>query len=198
MNTQQQRFQALTLPYLDRLVSAARRHLSSHELAEDLVQDTYLKAWRAFASLDDELRVYPWLYRIMRRELADYYRTRARRSALMPIVDLGNSALEAIQAEGADPFEHVLDSMSGTRMAYVLALMPDEFAEALTLHDVEGFAYREIAQLTDAPIGTVMSRISRARRVLAGLLLKHQDTSDIALKRAAGQGSDQATRALDQ
>lgn len=173
------------MPHIDRLLSAARRHLGSRELAEDLVQETYLKAWRNFASLDDELRVYPWLYRIMRRELADHYRSLARRRALMPIIDLEMVAIESIQAEDADPFEKTLTMLDGERLNYLFALMPDEFAEVLALRDIEGFSYREIADITSVPIGTVMSRISRARRLLAGLVLQYEDTNDRVLKAAA-------------
>lgn len=184
MKNRQRHFQALTLPLLDRLLNAARRRLGSRELAEDLVQETYLKAWKAFASLDDELRVYAWLYRIMRRELADHYRSSVRRSALVPITDLEASAIELIEAEGADPFERTVAALGNERMAHLLALMPEEFSEAVTLHDVEGFAYREIAEITEAPMGTVMSRISRGRRLLAGLVHHHRNTSDHALQQA--------------
>lgn len=182
MTDEQRHFQALTLPFLDRLFSVARRQLQSRELAEDLVQETYLKAWRAFASLNDELRVYGWLYRIMRSELADYYRRCERRVALVPITDLEAAASELLQAEGADPLARTLAAFSNERMVHLMALMPAEFSEVLVLHDVEGFAYREIADITGAPIGTVMSRISRARRLLAGLIYRHRNTSDQALR----------------
>lgn len=179
----------MTLPFLDRLFSAARRHLGSRELAEDLVQETYLKAWRAFASLEDEAHVYTWLYAIMRRELADYYRHHGRRNALVSITGLEAAAAEVaelLQAEGASPLECAMADLGNERMAHLMAMLPEDFAEALVLHDVEGFAYREIADLTGVPIGTVMSRISRARRLLAGLVHQHRNTSDQALRRSAG------------
>lgn len=193
MTSEQRRFQALTLPFLDRLLNAAWRRLGSRELAEDLVQETYLKAWRAFTSLEDELRVYAWLHRIMRRELADHYRRYKRRSTLIPITDLEDSAMELMQADNADPLERTVAALGNERMACLLALLPDEFAEALVLHDVEGFAYREIAAITQAPMGTVMSRISRARRLLAGLIHQHRDSSDQALRQSVAAVPNQKT-----
>lgn len=184
MTPEQRHFQALTLPFLDRLFSAARRRLGSRELAEDLVQETYLKGWQAFASLEDEARVYAWLYSIMRRELADDYRRRGRRNALVSITSLEAAATELLAAEGADPLERTLTALGNERMAHLMRLMPEAFAEALVLHDVEGFAYREIADITEAPMGTVMSRISRARRLLAGLVHQYRNTSDQALRQS--------------
>lgn len=184
MTPEQRHFQALTLPFLDRLFSAAQQQLGSRQQAEDLVQETYLNAWRAFTSLEDEARVYPWLYCIMRRELADYYRRRGRRNALVSITSLEAAATELLQADGTDPLEHTLAALGNERMAHLMRLMPEVFAEALVLHDVEGFAYREIADITKAPIGTVMSRISRARRLLAGLVHQYRDTSDQALRQS--------------
>lgn len=191
MNSEQRRFQTLTQPFLDRLFSAARRQLDSRQQAEDVVQEAYLKAWRSFTSLEDETRVYAWLYAIMRRELADHYRRRGRRNALVSITSLEAAAAQLLQAEGDDPLQDTLAALGNERMAHLMHLMPAAFAEALELHDVEGFSYREIADITQVPLGTVMSRISRARRLLAGLIHQYRNTSDQALRQGLGGSPEQ-------
>ena len=162
-------FQALTLPHLDRLLAAARRRTDSVDLAEDLVQEAYLKAWRCFAGLSDLTRVYPWMFCIMRRLIADHYRQSARRRTLMSVTSLDES-YEAMVSTGADePFERLVELAARERLAELLERIPEDFSEALMLHDLEGFKYREIAEITGTELGTVMSRIHRGRQMLVAL-----------------------------
>ncbi len=157
------------MPHLDRLLSAARRRMSSPELAEDLVQETYLQAWRNFCSLSDPTLVYPWMFGILRRQIADHYRLHVRRQALVPITRLDESYEAIVGSDDDQPFEVLLESLAWQRLSDLLKQLPDDFCEALTLHDLEGFKYREIAEMTDTPMGTVMSRIHRARQMLLAL-----------------------------
>ena len=162
-------FQALTLPYLDRLLAAARCRIDSVELAEDLVQEAYLNAWRCFADLSDLQLIYPWMFCILRRLIADHYRQHARRQLLISITNLDES-YEAMLTSGEDePYERLVDAAARQRLADLLERLPENFAEALVLHDLEGFKYREIAEITGTELGTVMSRIHRARRMLLAL-----------------------------
>lgn len=162
-------FEALTWPHLDRLLAAAQRLVSAADLAEDLVQDTYIKAWQNFGTLKDVDKVYGWLYRIMRREVADHYRQHDRRQALLPIVNLDADYESVLGNSRDEPFEQLSRQLAQQRLTEMLQRLPDEFAEALILHDMEGFKYREIAEITDTPLGTVMSRIHRARAMLVAL-----------------------------
>ncbi|MHB1586342.1 MAG: sigma-70 family RNA polymerase sigma factor [Acidiferrobacteraceae bacterium] len=175
------RFQDLTLPYLDRLLAAARRR-GAAELAEDLVQDTYLRAWQAFDQLHEAVHAYSWLYRIMLNLLAEDRRRAQRRQILLPITDLEKSYEALVASPDPGPCEILQSRLERASVQTALARLPDEFAEALTLHDIEGFKYRDISAITGVPIGTVMSRISRGRRLLAALLTC--DTAAVATRAA--------------
>ncbi len=166
----QSRFQALVLPHLDRLCGFARRRTNSVGDAEDAVQDACLRAWGAFDELRDETMVRAWLYRILRTVLSDALKKDGRRRQLVSITRL-EEAHEAMV--GGDPdftFAEVVTRLDREALHAALASIPDDFAVAVELHDIDGFKYQEIAEITMVPIGTVMSRISRGRRLLAGAL----------------------------
>jgi len=163
------RFQASTLPHLDRLVALASRWADGHE-AEDYVQETYVRAWAAFDQLRDTGATFPWLCQILRTVANERRRTRARRQGLVFITELEAAHEEMIASDAPSPLDELLARLEAGKLREALRSIPEEFAEAIELHDVHGLKYREIAQITSAPIGTVMSRISRGRRLLAGLL----------------------------
>jgi RNA polymerase sigma-70 factor, ECF subfamily len=163
------RFQACTLPHLDRLVAVASRWGDGHE-AEDYVQETYLRAWAAFDQLRDDDSAFAWLCQILRTVANERRRTRARRQGLIFITELEDAHEEIIGSDAPSPLDELLRRLDAAELTQALRSIPEEFAEAVELHDVQGLKYREIAQITSAPIGTVMSRISRGRRLLAGLL----------------------------
>ena len=172
-------FEALTLPHLDRLVAAARRLVGSLEIAEDVVQESYIKAWQGFGSLTDVERVYGWLYRIMKREVADYYRKYQRRQALHPVVPLEEHYEAALECDD-EPFEQLSRELEQAELARMLDRLPADFAEALLLHDVDGLQYREIAEILGVPPGTVMSRIYRARAMLVGCVVRESNNRGAA------------------
>ena len=163
------RFQASTLPHLDRLVAVASRWADWHD-AEDYVQETYLRAWSAFDQLRDPDSAFPWLCQILRTVANERHRTRSRRQGLVFITELEAAHEEMVASDAPSPLEALLARLQAGQLREALRSIPEEFAEAVELHDMHGLKYREIAQITSAPIGTVMSRISRGRRLLAGLL----------------------------
>jgi RNA polymerase sigma-70 factor (ECF subfamily) len=163
------RFQKVTLPHLDRLVSLASRWADGPE-AEDCVQEAYLRAWSAFDQLRNDDAAFAWLCQILRAVATERHRTRARRQGLVFITELEAAHEEIIASEAPSPLDELLARLDARSLRDALRSIPEEFAEAVELHDVQGLKYREIAQVTCAPIGTVMSRISRGRRLLAGLL----------------------------
>ncbi|MDA8349130.1 MAG: RNA polymerase sigma factor [Pseudomonadota bacterium] len=177
-------FEALTLPHLDRLLAAARILVGSVELAEDLVQEAYIKAWEGFESLTDVERVYGWLYRIMKHEVADYYRKYQRRQALHPVVPLEEHYEEAVGLDD-EPFEQLSRELEREEFARLLERLSPDFAEALLLHDLEGLKYREIAEILGVAPGTIMSRIHRARATLIGWVMHEGKTRGVA--RVAGK-----------
>ena len=163
------RFQASTLPHLDRLVAIASRWADGHE-AEDDVQETYVRAWAAFDQLRDPDAAFAWLCQILRTVANERRRTRARRQGLLSITELESAHEEMVASDARSPLDELLARLEAGKLREALRSIPEEFAEAVELHDVHGLKYREIAQITSVPIGTVMSRISRGRRLLAGLL----------------------------
>jgi len=180
----QERFKALTLPHLDVLLGIARRRLNDTPLTEDLVQDTYMRAWEAFDSLVDEAQVRGWLVRILQRVTSDHYRTHLRRQTLLPVTRLEDEHSDILASHQEGPLEALISRCSDERVEHALMQLPRDFAEALELHDIEGFKYREVAEIMEVPRGTVMSRIARGRRLLTALILKDRRAWDLDPTRA--------------
>ena len=172
-------FRELVAPEIDRLLAFAGRRLASETDAEDLVQEVCLRAWGGFVELRESDRVRAWLYRICRTLLSEHYRARARKHALVSLIRL-EAAHEVELASGApNPLEETLARLTSEQVHRALKAIPEDFAIALELHDIDGFRYREIADITGVPIGTVMSRISRGRKLLAGVIAIHEGTRDL-------------------
>jgi RNA polymerase sigma-70 factor (ECF subfamily) len=168
-NLKRARFQATTVPHLDRLVALASRWGDGNE-AEDYVQETYARAWVAFDQLRNPDAAFAWLCQILRTVANERRRTHARRQGLVFVVEWESAHEELVASDDPSPLEDLLARLQTGKVREALRSIPEEFAEAIELHDVQGFKYREIAGITSVPIGTVMSRISRGRRLLAGLL----------------------------
>ena len=162
-------FQSTTLPHLDRLVAIASRWSDGDE-AEDYVQETYARAWTAFHQLRDAGAAFPWLCKILRMVANERRRTVARRRDLLFITELEAAHEELVASDAPSPLENLLARLEVGSLREALRSIPEDLAEAVDLHDVHGLKYREIAEITSVPIGTVMSRISRGRQLLAGLL----------------------------
>lgn len=170
----QARFHALVLPHLDRLLGFARRRTDDASDAEDAVQDACIKAWLAFGDLRDESLVRPWLYRILRSVLSDSFEKSGRRRQLVPISRLEDTHEELVATDTDFVFGEVALRLDTEALRAGLASIPEDFATAVELHDIDGFKYAEIAEIVGAPIGTVMSRISRGRRLLAGAIASNR------------------------
>jgi len=177
------RFQSSTLPHLDRLVALASRWSDGQE-AEDDVQEAYIRAWAAFDQLRDAGSVFPWLCRILRTVASERRRTFARRQDLFLVTHLEAAHEEIVGSEAPSPLDDLLARLEANKLREALRSLPDDYSEAVELHDLHGLKYREIAQVTSVPIGTVMSRISRGRQLLAGLLAGRGEDKK---KRAAGR-----------
>ena len=175
----QTRFEVLVQPHLGRLLRFAGRRLRNLADAEDVVQEACSRAWLAFADLRDETLVLPWLYRILRSSLSDHFEKQTRREQLAPTLGL-ESAGDAVHDHGTGPLEDLIASASSERIHELLRMLPEEFALAIELHDLEGFRYADIARVTGVPLGTVMSRIYRGRKLLAALILMNESLSDLA------------------
>jgi len=164
------RFDALVVPHLDRLLAFAARRTEARADAEDAVQEACVRAWVAFDDLRDEGAARAWLYRILRTVLGEAHERSSRRRQLVDITRLEAVHESLVADEEAGLFEQVAARLSSESVRAALAELPEDFATAVELHDIDGFKYREIAEITGVPVGTVMSRISRGRRLLAGAL----------------------------
>lgn len=167
----QARFDALVLPHLDRLLAFAVRRTDVRADAEDALQEACVRAWLAFDELRDTARVRAWLYRILRTVLSEAQERSGRRRQLVSITRLESAHEELVGSDRDMLFDQVAARLSGEAVRAALAQVPEDFAVAVELHDIDGFKYHEIAEIVGVPIGTVMSRISRGRRLLAGALL---------------------------
>ena len=169
-------FERYVVPEIDVLYRVARSLTRNAADAEDLVQDTYLRAWRSFATFTPGSDCRAWLFRICRNRFYDICRQRSRRlrpeelSLIRPVfeeVDLEVRAelVRRLRGEPHDP-ELLSDELNAA-----LAEVPEDFLRPILLHDLEEMPYREIAELIGVPIGTIRSRIARGRRILRDLLL---------------------------
>jgi RNA polymerase sigma-70 factor (ECF subfamily) len=170
----QARFHALVLPHLDRLLGFARRRTDDVSDAEDAVQEACIKAWLGFGDLRDESLVRPWLYRILRGVLSDTFEKSGRRHQLVAISRLEDTHEDLVATDTDFVFSEVALRLDTETLRAGLASIPEDFAAAVELHDIDGFKYAEIAEIVGAPIGTVMSRISRGRRLLAGAIASNR------------------------
>ena len=165
------RFDALVLPHLDRLLAFAARRTNVRADAEDAVQEACGRAWLGLDDLRDATKVRAWLYRILRGVLSETEERTARRRQLVSITRLEEAHDELVSSDGDLVFEEVAARLTSEEVHAALGQLPDDFAMVVELHDIDGFKYHEIAEIVGVPIGTVMSRISRGRRLLAGAVL---------------------------
>jgi len=165
------RFDALVLPHLDRLLAFAVRRTNVRADAEDAVQEACGRAWLGLDELRDPTRVRAWLYRILRSVLSETEERSARRRQLVSITRLEEAHDDLVASDSDIVFEEVAARLTGEEVRAALEQVPDDFATVVELHDIDGFKYHEIAEIVGVPIGTVMSRISRGRRLLAGAVL---------------------------
>jgi RNA polymerase sigma-70 factor (ECF subfamily) len=165
------RFEAVVLPHLDRLLAFAIRRSDSVADAEDAVQEACIRAWLGFVDLRDEANARPWFYRILRTVLSDAREKSGRRQQLVNITRLEETHDELLGGERDALFSEVVSRLESEDIHRALAQIPEDFATAVELHDIDGFKYIEIADIVGVPIGTVMSRIARGRKLLAGAIL---------------------------
>ena len=167
-----QQFDTLVRPWRYRLYGVAQRQSASTEIAEDYTQETLLRAWRDFGQLDDQVAIYAWLLRILNRVVADGCRRDNRRRQLAPVLTTEDAVLSEHPCAAPGPFEQALKHQTDAQVMAAVRDLPDNFRQVVLLRDFEDLSYQDIAQILDLAPGTVMSRLSRGRRLLAERLIK--------------------------
>jgi RNA polymerase sigma-70 factor (ECF subfamily) len=160
-------FTEQAMPYVDRLYSAALRYTRDPDDAQDLVQEAMAKAYSAFHQYQQGTNLKAWLYRIVHNTYINQYRKAQRRpdEHLQDEID-DYSFYDDISRGGGSAEGEVLSAITADEVKQALADLPEQFRLAVYYADVEGFAYKEIAEIMDTPIGTVMSRLHRGRKQL--------------------------------
>lgn len=182
----QSRFAELAMPYMAQLYSAAVRITRNPADAEDLVQETYLRAYRGFHTFEEGTNLKAWLYKILTNTYINEYRKAKRRPAETELDDLEDLYLYrrlggAVEPHAArSPETEILDQIPEHEVKEALESLPEQYRLAVLLADVEGFAYREIADILDIPIGTVMSRLHRGRKMLQRALWEFAESRGLA------------------
>ena len=196
-------FPEQAMQYAPQLYSAAMRLTRNSADAEDLVQDTYLRAWRSYETFQQGTNLRAWLYRILTNNFINKYRAKQRRpdeTGMDNIEDLYlykrlstlDSALGNRSAE-----DTMFEMFTDDEVKRALEDLPENFRIPVLLADVEGFAYKEIAEMLDVPVGTVMSRLHRGRKGMHKLLYDFASerglVSTAAVSSPAGANSDTTT-----
>ena len=166
------KFSEQAMQYMDALYTAALRLTHNAADAEDLVQETYLKAYRGFGGFEEGTNLRAWLYRILTNTFINSYRSKKRRPDETDIEEVEDlylyrrlGGLEAAAASRSAEDE-LLDFFTDAEVKEAVDALPEQFRLAVLLSDVEGFSYKEISEILDIPIGTVMSRLHRGRKAL--------------------------------
>jgi RNA polymerase sigma-70 factor (ECF subfamily) len=170
-------FETDAMAYVDQLYGAAMRMTRNPADAEDLVQETYTKAFAAFRSFEQGTNLRAWLFRILRNTYINAYRKAQREPLSTSADELSDPQLLEVDARstgGTRSAEtEALERLGDTEIIEAMQALPEDFRTAVYLADVEGFSYKEIAEIMETPVGTVMSRVHRGRKSLRSLLAQY-------------------------
>ena len=168
----QKQFAHEALQYAPQLYSTALRMTRNNADAEDLVQDTYLRAYRSFGSYEEGTNLRAWLFRILTNTFINNYRTKQRRVKETELGEIEDLFLYRrlrsfdTSAVAASAEDELMSLFPEAEVKQALEEMPENFRVPVLLVDVQGFSYKEVAEMLDIPIGTVMSRLHRGRKLL--------------------------------
>lgn len=168
-------FEREALPHMDALYNFALRMTGDGDDANDLVQDTFLKAFRFFDKFENGTNCKAWLFRIMKNTFINSFRKKTKEPDKVDYEDVENFYENAkpSSTDSAHLEKEIYDNLLDDEITSAIASLPDDFKTVIILSDIEGFTYDEIADFVDCPVGTVRSRLHRARKMLFAKLYKY-------------------------
>ena len=177
--SEQEQFTADAMQYAPQLFSTALRMTRNRSDAEDLVQETYIKGWRSFHTFQEGTNLRAWLFRIMTNTYINKYNAQKRKGTEVELDDveelflykrLGSIDQSQLSSSAED---QMLDLFTDDEVKNALEELPEDFRVPVLLSDVDGFSYKEIAEMLEIPIGTVMSRLHRGRKAMQKMLYEY-------------------------
>lgn len=170
-------FEAAAMPFVDALYNTAYRMTRNAEDAEDLVQETYFKAYKYYDKFEEGTNFKAWLFKIMKNTFINNYRKRLLTPPQSDFADIEESFESQVSEEAGqqikNPEEEFLEDVLDEDVQRSLESLPPDYRMVVLLADLEGFSYKEIAEILDVPVGTVMSRLYRGRRLLEKTMLDY-------------------------
>lgn len=172
-------FQEAAMPFLDALYNTAYRMTRNAEDAEDLVQETYFKAYKYFHRFEPGTNLKAWLFKIMKNTFINIYRKNQKKPPSSDFADIEgifeNQVSDEFPRKIKSPEEDLLENVLDGHVQQALDSLPADYRMAVILADLENFSYKEISEILEIPLGTVMSRLYRGRKLLEGVMLQYAE-----------------------
>jgi RNA polymerase sigma-70 factor (ECF subfamily) len=176
-SAEERNFEAAAMPYLDALYNTAYRMTRNAQDAEDLVQETYLKAYKYYDKFEEGTNLKAWLFKILKNTFINSYRKAQLQPPQSDFADIEESFESQISEDAArqnrNPEEELLENVLDEDVQLAIDRLPQDYRMVVLLADLEGFSYKEISDILEIPVGTVMSRLYRGRRLLESEMLSY-------------------------
>ncbi len=168
-------FERDAIPHMDALYNYALRMTGDSDDADDLIQETYLKAFRFFDKFERGTNCKAWLFRILRNTYINSYRKKKKEPDKVDYDEIENyfENIKAPSADNSHTEKDIFDNLLDDELSGAISALPEDFRTVIILSDIEGFSYEEIADFVDCPVGTVRSRLHRARKMMFTKLHKY-------------------------